>query len=132
MARRSKSARIFDSGNSNDWRSRVHHVSLSPSDEAEIAEWWGSQNTSWWTLCEELVDDYWAVKITGPGSRDAYWCSVSCKRDGADWDGHTFIVSYPDLAGSVVLAYFIIRTWLEEGRITTRAKAFLDKGENTP
>lgn len=127
MARKSKNTIVFENGGKGDWRDRVHHISLTRNDENEAAEWWNLQTKDWGTLFEELLDSYWAIKISPPARTDDYWVSLSRRRDGDQWDGHTFIVRYPGFEGAIVLAYYVVQTFISEGRIQTDSRTFLDK-----
>ncbi len=102
------------SGNSS-WRDKLHTVNLSRDEEKEVAIWYADQDRDAWTCVEEMIDDFWSVRITPPGGGDDFWASASCRDSKSELDGHTFSVHYPDVDTVVILLYYVVNVMLKRG-----------------
>lgn len=107
----------------NNWQDKVHTVYFSAMEEDTVRLWVGENKPNWVTCLEELVDDGWSVKVTPPGKGDDYWCTITCKDSKSPFNGHSFSTRYPDLALSVILAYYVANVMIERGELDQFARS---------
>lgn len=113
------------------WRSRVHFVGFSYDEEREISEWVSHYKPSWTDCFTELLEGSWAVKVSPADDSDDYWASITSKRKGERYSGHTFTIRYPDYEWAIVLAYFVAFRMVLEGRMdlvtVSKSRAWLSE-----
>lgn len=109
------------------WRDNLHWLNFSYDDEIEIRKWVNNTSPDWSSCLAELVDSEWSVRITPPTRGDDYTVSCTYKGKRAELKDQTYIASYPDFEGSVLIAYWAITILLEDrgalktNELTTRA-----------
>jgi len=97
----------------------MHFLSFSHNDEVEINTWLKSQKPQWAPCLEEIVDNGWSLKVTPPGSRDDYTVSITCKDTASDAHDHSFILTYPDFDGAILLAYYVSTVMYDRAELDT-------------
>lgn len=112
-----KGARNSRARNEVGWQDRMHNIDFSYSDEVEAQGWYDAVKPLWSACVEELVEDGWSVRITPPTQGDDYWVSCTGKSVENRYLDHSYIVRYPDLETAVVLMYYVITKWGEDGRL---------------
>lgn len=114
MARKKNIA--HQTNNNEGWKKKVHTLYFSMEEEFEIQAWYGTSELSWHLALEELVSDDLSVRINPPSTGDDYWASATFKSKEDTYHGHTFSVKYPDMEIAVLILYWAITVYVEEGR----------------
>lgn len=115
MAKRKSGSRR--DGGQEGWQDRMHNIDFSYADELEVQAWYDTASPVWHLCLEELVSEGWSVRITPPVTGDDYWVTGTGKATDVVYLEHSYIIRYPDFEMAILLLYYVVSKWGEEGRL---------------